>query len=141
MRTLALDIGDRRIGVALSDPSGSVATPLAVLATERLRAGSRDLHDIIVEYDVARIVVGLPVTLSGEEGPQARHVRALAAKILAGIDTPVCFADERLSSREAKLRMREQGVSEREARGSVDKVAAAIFLQSFLDAERTEGNR
>lgn len=141
MRTLGLDIGDARIGVAISDPTGSVATPLTVLATERLRAGSRDLHDIVVEYDVARIVVGLPVTLAGEEGPQARHVRALAAKVLTGIEGPVCFADERLSSQEAKRRMREQGVSEREARGSIDKVAAAIFLQSYLDAERAEGNR
>ena len=141
MRTLGLDIGDARIGVAISDPTGSVATPLTVLATERLRAGSRDLHDTVVEYDVARIVVGLPVTLAGEEGPLARHVRALASKILTGIEVPVLFVDERLSSQEAKRRMREQGVSEREARGSIDKVAAAIFLQSYLDAERTEGNR
>lgn len=140
MRTVALDIGDVRIGVAISGPSGSVATPLAVLATGRIRGGSRELHDIFVQYDVERIVVGLPITLAGDEGPQARHVRALAAKLLDGVDIPVTFADERLSSQEAKRRMREQGISERDARGSIDKVAAAIFLQNVLDGERAEGN-
>lgn len=136
MRTLGLDIGDVRVGVAVSDPTGAVATPLTVLSTARLRSAPNDLTALIEEYDIARIVVGLPTSLSGEEGSQARHVRALASKVLHGVDAPILFMDERLSSTEAKRRMAESGLTEREMRGSVDKVAAAIFLQTFLDSHR-----
>lgn len=136
MRTLALDIGDVRIGVAVSDPTGSVATPLTVLDTVRTRKDQRPITRLIEDYEVERIVVGLPVTMAGDEGPQARHVRALAEKVLRGIATPVVYFDERLSSAQAMRSMRDQGVSERDARGSVDKVAAAVFLQALLDFER-----
>ena len=136
MRTLALDIGDVRIGVAVSDPTGSVATPLTVLDTVRTRKDQRPITRLIEDYEVERIVVGLPVTMAGDEGPQARHVRALAEKVLRGIVTPVVYFDERLSSAQAMRSMRDQGVSERDARGSVDKVAAAVFLQALLDLER-----
>ena len=136
MRTLALDIGDVRVGVAVSDPSGSIASPLVVLETARMKRSTSEIVSLIDEYEVERIVVGLPTTLAGEEGPQARHVRALAESLLAGVNVPVTFADERLSSTEATRRMRESGLTEREMRGSIDKVAAAIFLQTVLDGER-----
>ena len=85
------------------------------------------------EHDVELIVVGLPLSLDGEEGPQARRVRTVAQRVIGDLEVPVAYADERLSSVEAKRRMRESGRSERETRGSVDKVAASIFLQRYLD--------
>jgi len=136
VRTLALDIGDVRCGVAVSDPSGTVASPVSVLDTVKLKNDQRPLQRLIDDYEVERIAIGLPVTMAGEEGAQARHVRALTAKLLRGIDIPVVYFDERLSSVEARRALREQGVSEREARGSVDKLAATVFLQSLLDSER-----
>ena len=136
VRTLALDIGDVRCGVAVSDPSGTVASPVSVLDTARLRVDQRSLQRLIEDYEVERIVIGLPVTMAGEEGAQARHVRALTAKLLRGIDIPIVYFDERLSSVEARRALREQGVSERDARGTIDKLAATVFLQSLLDSER-----
>lgn len=136
MRTLALDIGDVRIGVALSDPQGNVSTPLTVLDTKAVRAKRSVLFDLFSDYEIERIVVGLPRSLDGEEGPQARHVRALAAKLLESNTLPVEFVDERYSSVEAKRVMASQGFSERDMRGSIDKVAASIFLQSFLDTHK-----
>lgn len=137
MRVLALDIGDKRIGVAVSDAAGSVASPLVVLQTAAVLSGGRELHRLLDDYEVEEIVIGLPLSLDGTEGPQARHVRALAARLepaLAG--RPVSFFDERLSSGQAKRSMAESGATEREMRGAVDKVAAALFLQAFLDARR-----
>ena len=137
MRVLALDIGERRVGVAISDPSGSVASPLQVIDTpERLGDSVAGLID---EYNVGLLVVGLPLTLRGEEGPQARRVRQVAERVAERANVPLVYQDERLSSAEANRVM--SGYSARRRRGSVDKVAAAIFLQSFLDSggARTPG--
>ena len=134
MRALALDIGEKRIGVAVSDPSGTVATPLVVLDSARVMGDGRELVRLVDDYEVDRVVVGLPLSLDGSEGPQAARVR-LAAKRLAGfLRVPIEFADERLSSAQASRSMAESGASAREQRGRVDMVAAALFLQSYLDA-------
>lgn len=136
MRVIALDIGERRVGVAVSDPHGSVATPVAVLEASALASADR-VRELVTEWDAALVVVGLPLTMAGEEGAQARRAREAAERIAAFLDVPVTFYDERLSSAAAKRAMRDAGVSEKRARGSVDKVAAAIFLQSFLDSGGT----
>ncbi len=134
MRTLGIDIGEKRIGVAVSDASGRVATPLTVLDGPRAFANGDDLSAIVDEYGIERIVIGMPYSLDGTEGPQARRTRTLAARLTVGVTLPVTFFDERLTSAEASVRMREAGCSEREQRGSKDMVAAAILLQAFLDA-------
>lgn len=134
MRILALDVGDVRVGVALSDSTGKVATPHSVLATKEMLGDSRKLAMIIEDYEVEKIVVGLPLSLDGTEGPQARHVRALTAKLLAQCTLPFEFFDERMSSSEAKRVMSEGNVSSRDQRGTLDKLAASVFLQSYLDA-------
>ena len=130
MRVLALDIGERRVGVAISDPGGTIASPLEVLdASNRL---DDRLAAIVEEYEVELVVAGLPLTLAGEEGPQADRVRLVAERISKRVGVPLVYHDERLSSTQANRAMA-AGASSRKRRGTVDKVAAAIFLQSFLD--------
>lgn len=134
MRLLALDIGEKRIGVAVSDAEGRIAMPLTVLDARKVMGDGRDLVRLVEDYDAETVVVGLPLSLDGSEGPQVARVRATAARLAQFLPVPLVFADERLSSAEASRRMSESGLSERDRRGSVDKVAAAIFLQSYLDA-------
>ncbi|MCL2324038.1 MAG: Holliday junction resolvase RuvX [Actinomycetia bacterium] len=140
-RLMALDVGDTRCGVALSDPRAAVATPLSIEDTATLlRDGSR-LRALIEDYEVAGLVVGLPLTLAGEEGPQARHVRALCAKIIAAAGDvaaalPLDFVDERYSTVQASSALHEAGLTDRDARGRLDAAAAALFLQGYLDARR-----
>jgi putative Holliday junction resolvase len=136
MRVLGLDIGEKRVGVAVSDPAGLVATPLKVLDARALAADVSVLRDVVDDYDVGELVVGLPVGLSGEEGGQATVVRETAQRLASAMGLPVTFQDERLSSAEARRSMRASGSSDREIRGSVDMVAAAILLQTNLDSRR-----
>lgn len=138
MRLIGLDIGEKRIGVAVSDPSGSVATPLTVLDAARTMGDGRDLIRIISDYEAEGLVVGLPLTMGGTEGPQATRARRVAERLSLLTNTRLIFCDERLSSAEASRRMREAGVSEKGQRGSKDMVAASIFLQSYLDSQRIE---
>ncbi len=139
MRVLALDIGRRRVGVALSDPDGMLASPLTVLDAEDLVDG-KEVARLVKEHDVGLVVVGLPLTMSGEEGPQASSVRATAEMLTRELPVPLEYYDERLSTTAARRALREgQGASERSMRGQVDKMAAALFLQAFLDAGRASG--
>ena len=133
MRILALDIGDKRTGVAVSDPSRTVATPLMVLDTSQQSRPGSELARLVEDYEIETVIVGLPLTLEGEIGQQARHVQALAAKMARFLRVPVEYVDERLSSAEARNRMRESGETERTMRGRLDMVAAAVFLQAYLD--------
>jgi putative Holliday junction resolvase len=139
VRLLALDIGEKRIGVAVSDPSGTVASPLTVLDAPRTMATGEDLMRLIEEYEVEAVIVGLPLSMDGSEGPQAERVRRAASRLAGFLRVPVEFADERLSSVQASRALGSGGVTSRRARGSVDKIAASIFLQSYLDARRDNG--
>lgn len=136
MRALGLDIGSVRIGVAVSDPAGSVASPLTVLDARELAGSIKPLKRIVEDYEAEILVVGLPLTLGGEEGPQAASVRKTAKDLADRLGLPLAFVDERNSSAEAKRAMHSAGLSEREQRGTLDKVAAAIVLQAWLDAGR-----
>lgn len=136
MRALGLDIGSVRIGVAVSDPSGSVASPLTVLDARALASDIGPLARLVEDYEPECLVVGLPLSLSGGTGPQADAVRATAERLAGAVGVPLAYADERLSSAEARRVMSASGLSEREQRGSVDKVAAALVLQGWLDSRR-----
>lgn len=135
MRYAGLDIGERRIGVAVSDDLGRVATPLTVLEAPGEFARGEGLSRIVEDYGIESVVVGLPVSMDGSEGPQARRTRTLATRLMAHIGLPYDFFDERLTSSEASMRMSETGVSQRDQRGSKDMVAASILLQAFLDRQ------
>ena len=127
MRALALDIGEVRIGIAASDASGRVASPVKVLPAAEVRR-------ILEDYEPEVLVCGRPQTMSGEDGPQAERVMAQARSIAEACDLPLEFADERLSSSEAKRILREQGLNEKQMRGKVDMIAASLFLQAWLDS-------
>jgi putative Holliday junction resolvase len=134
MRALGLDIGSVRIGVALSDPDLTIATPHAVLAAADLARDPKALVRIIEEYEVDTVVIGLPTSLDGQEGQQAADVRAAAEQLAQALPVSVEYWDERLSSTEASRLMRSAGMAASKQRGMLDKVAAAIILQGWLDA-------
>jgi putative Holliday junction resolvase len=131
---LALDIGDKRCGIAVSDAAGKIAMPVRVLPTNEVLSGSPAFKRIIQDYEPNLLVVGLPLSLSGEENQQAKRVKTLAERIASSLDLPLIFQDERLSSTEAKRILKEQGCTEKEMRGKIDMIAASIFLQAYLDA-------
>lgn len=136
MRIMALDIGEARIGVAVSDPGERVATPVGVLPAVEVLVGAQSFRRLLEDWQPELMLYGLPYTLAGTEGAQAARIRAAAAKITAVCGIPHEFADERLSSREAKRSLREKGIAERAMRGKIDMIAASLFLQAWLDARR-----
>ena len=135
MVALALDIGQVRIGIAVSDRSGRVAMPVKVLPAVEVTSMARSFKQIVEDHEPDIIVCGRPQTMAGEDGPQAQRVMDIAQQVADALDLPLAFADERLSSREAKRILREKGLSERQMRGKVDMVAASLFLQAWLDAQ------
>ena len=137
MRALALDIGEVRVGVAVSDPAGLVASPVCVLPAAEVLTHAVSFRRVLEDWEPDVLVCGRPKTLAGEDGPQAERVMAQARDIAKRCALPLEFVDERLSSAEAKRILREQGLSERGMRGRVDMVAASLFLQSWLDARQT----
>ena len=135
---MALDIGEVRVGIAISDPGERVASPVTVLPSAEVKSCAKSFMRVLEDWEPELLVSGLPYTLSGEEGPQAARIRAFAAEVSKRTGIPVEFSDERLSSTEAKRSLREKGMSEREMRGKIDMIAASIFLQSWLDARANE---
>lgn len=138
MRYLALDIGSVRIGLAISDKDGRIATPLAVLSAQEVMQQAPSFRRILEDWQPEHIVAGLPKTLAGDEGAQAQSIKEQATDLANALQLPITFVDERLSSKEAKHVLAEGGLSQRQMRGKVDKVAAALFLQSFLDSGMKE---
>lgn len=133
MRLLGLDIGERRVGVAVSDPAGRVATPLKVLDAP-LSSNPGPFRRLVEDYEVEAVVVGLPLSLDGTEGPQALAVRQEIERLDRAIHLEWRFHDERLSSVAAERMMADAGADSRRRRGAVDMVAASIMLQSYLDS-------
>jgi putative Holliday junction resolvase len=137
MRAVALDIGTRRIGVALSDSGGTVATPYEVVARSGdRRRDHRRIGELVAEAEAEVLVVGMPLSLDGSVGPAARLVSDEVDELRARLDVPVVTWDERLSTVEAHRRLRAAGVGGRASRRVVDQVAATVILQSWLDAGR-----
>lgn len=133
---MALDIGEKRVGIAVSDATGRIASPVKVLLASEVIGMARPFRMLLEDYEPEILVCGRPMTLAGEEGPQAARVMEQARAIGRAAGLPVAFADERLSSAEAKRILREQGLNERSMRGKVDMVAASVFLQTWLDERR-----
>ncbi len=135
---LGVDVGDVRIGVARSDPAGSVAVPV-----DTVRRGEGDLDhlaSLVAESEAVEVIVGLPMTLAGGEGPAARKVREFAGALAARLaPVPLRLFDERLSTVGAQRGFSDQGLSTRRTRARIDQAAAAIILQAALDSERATG--
>lgn len=138
MRALALDIGEVRVGVAVCDPAGRVASPVCVLSAQEVLQHASTFRRVLEDWEPDVLVCGRPKTMAGEDGPQAELIMSRARQIADACGLPLEFADERLSSQEAKRILREQGLSEKSMRGKVDMVAASLFLQSWLDARHEQ---
>jgi putative Holliday junction resolvase len=141
MRLLALDVGDRRIGVAVSDPTGLIATPLAVVHRASKAEDFRRIAQLVREQEAAGLVVGCPLDAEGGMGPQARRIeryaRALAEALRAdGLDLPMVFWDESLSTRRAQEAMIGAGRKARHRRARIDAAAAAVILEDYLRARK-----
>ena len=134
---LGIDVGSVRIGVAVCDPAGSLATPV-----ETVQRGAKDLDRLVElahEYSAVELVVGLPVSLSGAHGKAAGAAVDYATPVARPLPLPVRLVDERLSTVGATRALRESGVAGRRQRAVVDQAAAVIILQNALDTERATG--
>jgi putative Holliday junction resolvase len=141
MRVAAIDLGAVRVGLALSDELGWMAHPRPPLDGRKKDALLVRLAELAKEECLGRFLVGLPVRLDGREGPEARRARAFATALQASTGLPVEMLDERWTTREAASRLRAGGTRSKEGRGRIDGAAAAIMLQSWLDAHReTDGH-
>ena len=136
MRYLGLDIGDRWIGVAVSDPSAMLASPLTIIKRTREADDLAAINDIIRQNEIGRVIIGLPRSLNGSLGPQAEKVQQFAESLKQHVEVPVEYRDERLTTASARKLMR-QSAGKSRVKTRDDAVAAALILQGFLDEART----
>ena len=139
-RILGLDPGERRVGVALSDPTGTIASPHSVIDRRSVELADA-VRMLCEENDVQRIVIGLPTGLSGVEGPSAKAARAMGNAVADATDLPVEYQDERFTTVTAEAALLEGGVRRSKRRDVRDKVAAAVILQTYLDRKELPGDR
>ncbi len=144
-RRLGVDVGKVRVGVAISDPDGILATPLVTVsrdmgaAADSVPADIAELVRLVGDHEVVQIVVGLPVRLNGAEGAAAIDIRAYSERLARAVgQVPIVLADERMSTVVATRRLAERGVRGKRQRAVVDQAAAVEILQSWLDAQRRQ---
>ncbi len=133
MRSLGLDIGDKRIGVALSDPGGILASPFTIINRTDDRADVEAIIDIVNQQQVGQIIVGLPRSMDGSIGRQAEKVKSFTQKLCGHTEVPVEFRDERLTTVSAKRLMQSVGRKKTGGKARDDAIAAALILQGYLD--------
>ena len=136
-QAIALDVGDARIGIAVADPTGLIATPLTALERSTQAADVEGVLQLARDRNAGRIVVGLPLSLDGTRGPQAQKVLRFTEALRAATILPVQTWDERYSTAEAERLLRAAGEEPSRDRARLDSAAAAVILQAYLDAHRT----
>ena len=135
MRVLGIDLGSKRVGIATSDRSGTIASPLTVLqrgASQRLDHDA--IAKIVIEEEAVAIVIGLPLNMDGSEGSAAKSARMEAERMATVVNVPIYIHDERRSTVEGDRVLMERGFNAQDRRKVIDKVAAAVILQSWLDS-------
>jgi putative holliday junction resolvase len=132
-RILALDPGTKRIGVALSDELGWTAQPLETYTRRTVEKDVAHIRQLVCDHDVREVIIGLPIRMDGSIGPEAASVQQLQQVLADNLSVPVIEWDERLTTRSAEQLLIEANVSRKKRRGVVDRVAAAILLQSYLE--------
>jgi putative holliday junction resolvase len=132
-RIAALDLGTKAIGVAVSDESQTIATPVVTVERRSWKKTLTDVKVILVQYDAAALVIGLPYNFDGTESPMSREARRLAGNFSLSLEIPVFLQDERVTSYEARGRLWDRGVGPKDTKRFVDSEAAAIILSDFLD--------
>ncbi len=141
-RVLAVDLGDRRVGLAVSDELGLLATPQPpiVLSGDGRGEVLDAVADAVRQYGPAQVIIGWPLNLNGSRGPMADRAERMAAALRQRVACPVTLFDERLSSRQAEARLVDQGMRRARRRHHIDGAAAAVFLEAFLAQERSRSN-
>ena len=132
-RLLAIDYGEKRLGLAISDPNQIISKPLKTLILSDSKYIYNELEKIISDYEIQKLIIGLPVGMNGKNTQQTRKVEAFKEFLQNKIDIPIILFDERLSSVSAKKSLISQGVKTGHNKSKIDQTAAAIFLQHFLD--------
>ena len=138
MQALALDIGDARVGVACGNTRTGISMPVCVLPAHEVFSHAPSFRRVVEDHEPDVLVVGRPLTMQGEPGPQAQKLTEIGQQIAQRLGLEVEFVDERLTSSEAKRILREQGLNEKQMRGKVDSVAASLFLQVWLDVKKND---
>ena len=138
LRFLCLDVGERRIGLAISDPGGLLATPVGFFERTRLRRDVANVVECALERKATAILVGIPLSLNGKVGPQAKRVEGFLRSLRAGTELPVHTTDERYSTAEAERLLRQAGRQPSRHKGEVDAAAATVILQGYLDQLRVQ---
>ncbi len=133
---LGLDLGHKRIGVAGCDRTGLIASGLTTIHRTNFEQDIAQLRQLVQEREVSLLVVGLPYTLAGEIGPQAKRAQKMARRISYALQLPIEYVDERLTSVEAEAMLHAQQISPSRNRGRIDRTAACIILQQWLDERR-----
>jgi putative holliday junction resolvase len=131
---IGLDVGERRVGVAVCDPGGKIATPLLQLQPRARKDLVLAVQGLVTEYAAERVVVGMPLLLDGKRGEQARRTEGTVEALRAALPVPVVVWDERFSTSDAEAAMRGANLSAADRKARRDKVAAALILQSYLDS-------
>jgi putative Holliday junction resolvase len=134
MRVMALDVGDKTIGIAISDALMLTAQSRPTIRRKDLQSDIDQLRGFVVENEVHEIIVGQPLHMDGRESPQSQKIAAFAEELRKSLDIPIVFWDERLTSFEAEQHLRDMGLNWRQRRQQVDKIAAMIILQNYLDS-------
>ena len=136
MPLMALDVGSKRIGVALADPSGTFALPIAVLQRSNIRDDLRAIAELLQEYGAREVVIGDPLRLSGERGPASENMDRFVERLSTVFSGTIHRVDERLTTAQAQRALIENDVSRSRRKTAVDKMAAALILETFLARRR-----
>ena len=136
-RILGIDYGTVRIGLALSDPTGTLASPLPCWENKSIPQIQTSLAELVQNHGISKIIVGLPRNMDGSYGPAAEKVRSFISQIQPNLEIPIETQDERLTTVSAARSLRDAGVRSREQRGMIDQAAAVAILQGWLDQRRT----
>ncbi len=132
-RLLGLDLGEKTIGLALSDTTRMIATPMETIRRGKFSRDAETLRQLIAEHGIGALVIGLPINMDGSEGPRCQSVRQFAANLLERMEVEIAFQDERLSTAAVTRTMIEADISRAKQKQAVDKLAAAYILQGALD--------
>lgn len=135
-RVMALDVGGKRIGVAMSDTLRLLASPHSTIKAQPQASAIEKIAALVVQNEVIDLVVGLPLTLNGQVGPQAELIKRFVAELEQRVKVPIHLFDERLTSAEAERVMIEMGLKSEQRRARIDEMAASIILRDYLDSRR-----
>ena len=141
MRILGIDLGEKRIGLAISDPLGFTAQGLETLQVQNKKETLRTLAEVCHKYGVREVVIGLPVNMNGTHGPKAEEVLQLVPEMEKALNIPVRTLDERLTSRQADRLMVQEGLSRQKQKMNSDRMAATLILQNYLESKRSQRSK